>query len=120
MTDISFSRPHDLELIPCTRCGTPHDPAELDRLLWCESCRLAARNEAGWWGWGIGVAFAAVVAAYVWGVIRPSTFVIGGWVATVVAAVWIGAKLGREIMYGVLRARARPGSDRPRRTPRGA
>ena len=78
---------------------------DLDRLLWCERCRLNSRNAAGWWGWGIGLVFGAVVAGYIFLIIRPSDFVIGGWIATVVAATWIGSKVGREIAYGVLRAR---------------
>jgi hypothetical protein len=72
-----------------------------------------ARNEAGWWGWVIGLVFAGGVAAYVWGVVRPTTLVLGGWVATVVAAAWIGSKVGRELVYGVLRARTKPGSAGP-------
>lgn len=98
-------RPKDVERVPCTRCAEPYDPMELDRLLWCERCRLNARNRAGWWGWLIGVAFAAGVAAYIWLVVQPSSLVVGGWVATVVAAAWIGSKVGREIVYGTLRAR---------------
>jgi len=98
--------PDDADLVPCTRCEEPSDPAELDRLLWCERCRRVARDRAGWWGWLIGLAFAGCVAAYIWLVVRPSSLVIGGWVATVVAAAWIGAKVGREIVFGVLRARA--------------
>lgn len=91
--------------VPCTRCAERHDPVELDRLLWCERCRLLTRNRAGWWGWLIGLGFAACVALYIWAVIRPTDLVIGGWVGTVVMAAWIGAKIGREIMYGVFRAR---------------
>lgn len=98
---------HDAEMVPCTRCGEPYEVMELDRLLWCDRCRRIERERASWWGWVIGMVFAAVVAAYIWLVIRPSDLVIGGWVATVVAAVWIGAKLGRAIMYGVFRSRYR-------------
>ncbi len=113
MVERPFSRTNDVDPLPCTRCGEPHDPMELDRLLWCERCRLVARNEAGWWGWGIGLAFAAGVVAYVWGVVHPTDLVIGGWVATVVAAAWIGAKVGRELVFGVMRARAKPGGAEP-------
>ena len=76
---------------------------ELDRLLWCERCRFVARERAAWWGWAQGLAFGALVAAYVFLVVRPSDLVMGGWIATVVAAVWIGGKIGREIAYGVMR-----------------
>ena len=101
--------------VVCARCGEVRDAMEVDRLLWCQRCRLRARNEAGWWGWAIGLGFGAAVAGYVWLVIRPTDLVIGGWIATVVAAVWIGAKIGREAAYGVMRAtrdehRGEPGS----------
>ena len=38
---------------------------------------------------------------------------IGGWIATVIAAYWIGGKLAREIFYGIERANRKryPGSD---------
>jgi hypothetical protein len=45
------------------------------------------------------------VALYVWAFIRPTDLVIGGWIGTVVAAVWIGAKVAREIVYGAMRFR---------------
>ena len=47
----------------------------------------------------------AGVAAYVWLVIELSDLVIGGWIATGVAAVWIGSKVCRELAYGIMRFR---------------
>ena len=93
--------------VTCARCGEARDPMEVDRLLWCERCRMRARNEAGWWGWLIGTVFAASVAGYIWLVVRPTDLVIGGWIATVVAALWIASKIGREAAYGVMRATRR-------------
>jgi hypothetical protein len=77
----------------------------LDRMLWCDRCRAVARNRAGWWGWGGGLLFGAGVALYVWLVIRPTDLVIGGWVGTVVAAIWIGSRVSREVVYGAMRFR---------------
>jgi hypothetical protein len=81
------------------------DQMELDRLLWCAHCRAMARNRASWLGWLGGLLFGAGVAAYVWFVIRPSDLIVGAWVATLVAAVWIGSKVARELFYGVMRFR---------------
>ena len=106
----AFMRDDPEDLVACVHCGEVYPSMELDRLLWCERCRLIERNRAGWWGWVIGLSFAAAVAAYVWLVVRPTDLVIGGWVGTVVAAAWIGSKLGREVVYGILRARG--GDDR--------
>jgi hypothetical protein len=91
--------------ITCVRCLEVQDQLELDRLLWCKRCRARARNRASWLGWGGGLLFGAGVAIYVWTVIRPSDLVIGGWIATVVAAVWIGSKVARELFYGIMRFR---------------
>lgn len=87
------------------RCLEVRDQAYLDRLLWCDACRRRARERAAWYGWAGGLAIGALVAAYVWLVIRPSDLIVGAWVATVVAAVWIGSKVSREIAYGVMRYR---------------
>jgi hypothetical protein len=56
-------------------------------------------------GWVGGAIFGAGVALYIWGVIQPTDLVVGGWIATVVAAVWIGSKVARELVYGVMRIR---------------
>lgn len=111
--------------ITCVRCLEVKDPMELDRMLWCDACRARARERASWWGWLGGVAFGAAVAAYIWGFIRPTDLVIGGWVGTVVAATWIGSKISREIIYGAMRFRnahaaeaVPPGTEPPGAGPR--
>jgi hypothetical protein len=53
----------------------------------------------------VGLVFGACVALYIWIAIRPTSLVIGGWVGTVFAAIWIGSKLAREIVYGAMRFR---------------
>ena len=53
----------------------------------------------------VACVFGGAVALYVWVVVRPTDLVIGGWIATLVAAVWIGSKVAREIVYGVMRFR---------------
>ena len=75
----------------------------MDRLLWCEDCRDAARRRSGAWGWGVGFLMALGLALWIWFYIQPSDLVIGGWIATVVGALWIGSRVGREITYGVIR-----------------
>ena len=91
--------------VTCIRCLESRDQMLLDRLLWCDECRARARNRAGWWGWLGGLVFGACVALYIWIFIRPTDLVIGGWVGTVIAAIWIGAKVAREIAYGAMRFR---------------
>jgi hypothetical protein len=43
------------------------------------------------------------LAIWIWTVIQPSDLIIPGWVATIVAALWIGSRVAKEIAYGVLR-----------------
>lgn len=75
----------------------------MDRLLWCQECRTTARERAGKWGWGVGSVVALVLALWIWLVIQPSDLVLGGWIATVVAALWISGRVAREIAYGAMR-----------------
>ena len=91
--------------VTCVRCLDVQDQMYLDRLLWCDRCRARARARASWWGWVGGLGFGVSVAVYVWLVIRPTDLVVGGWMATLAAAVWIGQKVAREIVYGVMRFR---------------
>lgn len=108
--------------VTCVRCLLVKEKRELDRMLWCESCRAAARRRADRWGWTIGAVAAALLALWIWLYIRPSDLVIGGWVGTVVAALWLGARVAREIVYGAMRfqnrraAEARP-PERPPEPP---
>jgi hypothetical protein len=87
----------------CVRCLEEKDLDGMDRMLWCEECRAAARARAGLWGWCVGVVASVSLALWIWLYIEPSDLVIGGWIATVVAALWVGARVGREIAYGVMR-----------------
>jgi hypothetical protein len=91
--------------VTCVRCLEVKDLMALDRLLWCDACRFRARERAAWWGWLGGFLFAAGVGLYVWIVVRPSDLIIGGWLGTLAAAVWIGSKVSREILYGWMRFR---------------
>lgn len=92
--------------VTCIRCLRVFDVLELDRLLWCEECQARARRRATRWGWLIGLLFALVLAGYVWLTIRPSSELIpAAWLATFIAAVWIGSRVGREFVYGGMRFR---------------
>ena len=93
--------------LTCVRCLEPRPGGEVDRLLWCDECKEAARQRAAAWGWGVGAVVAASLAAVVWGIIEPEV-IVGGWVAAVLAAFYLVARASREIIYGVMRIRNRP------------
>lgn len=86
--------------ITCVRCLEVKDSVEMDRLLWCKECRLAARGRATRRGWIVGIAGALALGAWIQLVIQPSDLVVGGWLATVVAAAWILARVAREMFFG--------------------
>lgn len=87
--------------ITCVRCLEVKDSSHMDRLLWCRECRSTARLRATRRGWAVGVVFAAALAAWIWLVVQPSDLVLGGWLATLVAAAWIGARVAREVFFGI-------------------
>lgn len=90
------------EEVTCVRCLEVRSTDDLDRLLWCSSCRAKAARRATRRGWLGGLILAALLAAWIFLVVRPSPdLVLGGWMATVVAAFWIGSKVVREITLGV-------------------
>lgn len=86
------------------RCGETRDSTDVDRMLWCETCREATRARAGRVGAVAGVACAVLLAWYIWSAIRPTDLVIGGWLACIVAGGWITAKITREFAYGIFRS----------------
>ncbi len=99
--------------IQCSRCGELRDRGAVDRMLWCAGCRARARLIAARRARIAATVLAAGVAGYIWGVVRPTDLVIGGWIATVLAAYWIGGRLARELFYGIERAGGKryPGAD---------
>lgn len=93
--------------VTCVRCLEVRPLDELDRLLWCESCVAEAQARARSWGWIGGAVVAVALAIWIWIEIRPSDLIIGGWIATVVAAFWLGARVARELFFGIMRFRNR-------------
>lgn len=93
------------EEMPCARCGEVRDSTELDRMLWCEACLAGARRRASRAGWAFGIGLAVVLGIWIQLVVKPSGLVPGAWLAILVAAAWLGAKLGREVAFGIYRAR---------------
>ena len=91
--------------VACVVCGETRDSTEVDRMLWCEDCQAVARARAARVGWRVGLGVAALLVGYIWIVVQPSRMIAGAWIATVVAAGWLGSKIGREIAYGVFRSR---------------
>ena len=92
----------------CQLCLQIKPRQDLDRLLWCDACRERAQARAAWRSWFIGLAVAVVLALWIWLYIQPSDLVIGGWMATVVGAFYVSARVAREVLYAVARTRSGP------------
>jgi hypothetical protein len=88
----------------CQACGTLHERPDLDRLLWCEECLDRARSRARRGSMVVGLVIASVLAFWIFGVLRP-TVIVGGWIGVVLGGFWVGARVGREVLFAVYRAR---------------
>lgn len=97
--------------VTCIRCLREREVEELDRLLWCDECKARARRRASRIGWLVGAVAGAVLALWIWLWIRPSDLIVGGWIAVVVAALYLCARAGREIAYGVMRFQNRKATE---------
>lgn len=87
--------------VTCVRCLRKRSIEELDRLLWCEECQAAAKRRATIRGWMAGVALAVVLALYIWFGIQPDFSLIPtGWAATILVALYLGARVARELFLG--------------------
>jgi len=104
--EFRLSGPEDAT--PCTNCGVVFERRELDRLRWCPGCIAASKARAVTVGWGIGVLVALAAGAWIWITVRPTALVPAVWVAILVALLGLAARFGREIMYGIYRARGGP------------
>ncbi len=89
----------------CLLCLQTKPRQDLDRLLWCDACVAAAQARAVSQSWVVGLAVAVVLALWIWLYIQPSDLVIGGWIATVVGAFYVTARVARELLYAVARVR---------------
>ena len=92
----------------CLLCLQLKPREDLDRLLWCDTCKEAAQAQAFRRSWYFGLAVAVVLALWIWLYIQPSTLVIGGWIGTVVGAFYVSARVAREVLYTVARLRSPP------------
>ena len=87
------------------------DVVQLDRLLWCDECQSAAKARAAVWGWLGGFVIALVLAAYIWLAIKPSDLIIRLWIVIPIAALYLGGRIIREIVFGVMRYQNRRAVD---------
>ncbi len=89
----------------CQRCLLTKPRQDLDRLLWCDACKEGVRARVARQSWYYGLVVAVVLALWIWLYIQPSDLVIGGWIGTVVGALYVTARVVREVLYSVARIR---------------
>lgn len=98
------------DTLRCRRCGRVRTTDELDRMLWCDDCRIAERRRAAWLG--RAGAFAAAIALSFWIAIevQPSDRFLVLWALVVIVAFYLLSRLGQELGYGIARVRNLPGA----------
>jgi len=91
----------------CLLCLQIKPREDLDRLLWCDTCKEAAQARAFRRSWYFGLAVAVVLALWIWLYIQPE-LMIGGWIGVVLAGFYVSARWAHEVLYTVARMRAPP------------
>lgn len=94
----------------CRRCRREVTGDELDRILWCEECVTAERRRAAWWGRGVAVGAAGLLALWIALVIRPGPEFRILWALVLIVAYTLGARLVHELFFGIVRVRNRAGA----------
>ena len=98
------------DLARCRRCRRPTDPDDLDRILWCEDCVRLERKRAARWGRGLGLGAATLLGIWIALAIGPSGSFRYLYALVLVVALYLGARLATELVYGIVRVRNRPGA----------
>jgi hypothetical protein len=102
--------PLEEDTLRCHRCLRVRTTDELDRTLWCDDCRLAERRRAGWLGRALGFLAAVALALWIALWVRPSDQFLLLWASVLVVALYLFSRLGKEIIYGIIRVRNVPGA----------
>jgi hypothetical protein len=89
----------------CLLCLETKPRQDLDRLLWCDTCIAEAQARAVSQSWYVGFVVAVALALWIWLYIQPSDMLIGGWIGTVVGALYVSSRVAREVLYAVARMR---------------
>lgn len=96
------------DTLHCRRCTRERTADELDRILWCEDCVAAERRRAAWWGRGLALIAAALLALWIAVAIRPGDEFRILWAVLLIFAYYLFTRLARELAYGVIRVRDQP------------
>lgn len=79
-------------------------------MLWCEECVAAERRRAAWWGRGLAFVAAVLLALWIALFVRPGPDFRILWAVLLIFAYYLFTRLARELSYGVIRVRNRPGA----------
>lgn len=106
-----MTRPFDVvahseaDEVPCRGCGEPRSRSDLDRFLWCQECarrleRTARRGQHA-------VAGLIALPFLVWILAEGTEGVLPtyAWTLPLLAAYYLGSRIGRVLIRGYLRAR---------------
>lgn len=91
----------------CRSCQRAYPADDLDRYLWCPSCRRSLGRRAAIWGRAVGLLSAALVGLYVAAVISPSRRYLTLYAAILILTYYLTGRIGRALAQGFYRARNR-------------
>jgi hypothetical protein len=89
----------------CANCQREVPNDELDRFRWCGECRRAVVRRATFWARLVGIAAAALLAAWILLAISPSGRFVVGWMAIIAATYYLSFKISRRVAFDLIRAR---------------
>lgn len=98
------------DTLRCRRCRQARPSEALDRMIWCEDCLRAERRRAAWWGRALAFAVAIGLSFWIAIDVQPSDRFLMLWALVVIVAFVLGARLGTELVFGVIRVRNVPGA----------
>jgi len=89
----------------CRSCDQLYSASDLDRYLWCPSCRSAVRKRGAFWGRIVGVGMSLGVAAYLFIWVHPSSRFLGFYLLMLALTYVLTSRIAVAVVHGVFRAR---------------
>jgi hypothetical protein len=105
----------------CRSCQDAYPTSDLDRYLWCPSCRRGLARRAAIWGRAVGFLCAVIVGLYVATAISPGRRYLVLYAVVLILTYYLTGRIGRALAQGFYRARNRaPGVIRSTRQGEGS
>jgi len=98
--------------VRCASCEELYPHSDLDRQLWCPSCRDALGRRVRWGRHGAALVVTVPFALWILVEGRFGVLPLWAWLVPLGAAYYLGYRIGREVMRGYVRWRRGEGPER--------